>query len=145
VDTSKVWSLVDADLTELAVVQILDELLQAIFDIPKEATPNILVNLYPPGKHTFRIGIAGPADKDNRHQTESVACVTFMDESGNLPTQRVVGRPELSAEGGNVVFRGEHVTVPLRYCVSLDVLTRIVRHYFETGTLPDWIAWEAAE
>jgi len=146
VKTTNQWKLLDWDRT-LAAVDTWDQLKEALLSAPQRAaTPNTIVDLVSPQGDTLSIGIAGPLDRDNPGMTEPLACLNFTRASRNPPYLTVVGNPALTYEnGGVVVFRYEEGTwteILRRNCVSIEVMLEIVKHFFLTGSLPNWIPWE---
>lgn len=140
------WQLVDGDQT-LAVVDSWEQLEEALRSVPQKAfTPNTIVDLFTPQGDTLSIGVAGPRDRDNPGIGEPLACINFTAASRNPPYLTVVGDPLLSYENGGVtVFRYEEGTwteILRRNCVPVEVMLRVVKHFFLTGSLPDWIPWE---
>ena len=140
------WTVVDGN-TEIASPRNWDELAAVIVRLPEVASvPNAICCLVAPGGDVLSIGIAGRGDKDNPALREPVASVSFETGSGDPPYLAVMGDDSLDYEsGGVVVFRYEDQWTEIlrRNCVSLDIMKRIAKEFFETGKLPDWIEWEA--
>jgi Immunity protein Imm1 len=145
VNTPGPWKLFDWE-RPLAIIDSEETLALAINSLADDVeTPNRIVDLESPSGDKLSIGIAGPKDGDNTTLTQSVACVNFTDASLDPPYLTVVGDAKLSYEnGGVVVFRyeGQWTEILRRNCVPLDVMLRIAQHFYATGTLPEWIAWE---
>ncbi len=118
----------------------------ALLAIPERASsPNAIATLVAPNSDTLSIGIASHRDGDNPGLDTPLASVEFNRASQDLPYLVVVGDPSLNAENGGVVvfrFEGQWTEVLRRNCVPVDVMLPIARHFFLTGTLPDWIDWE---
>ena len=139
------WELLDFD-QEMATATTWEDIESALLAIPKRASsPNAIVTLVAPNGDTLSIGIASPLDGDNPGLEEPLACVEFNQASQEPPYLVVVGDPSLTAENGGVVvfrFEGQWTEVLRRNCVPVDVMLQIAKHFFLTGTLPDWIDWE---
>ncbi len=141
----KNWTLLDGN-RELAVTDSWEDLEKALVNIPQKAfTPNTIVGLISPQGDTLSLGIAGPG-KDNPELTIPLACINYMDRTRNPPYLTVVGDPALSFEkGGVIVFKYEEGTwteILRRNCVPVETMVRVAKHFFQTGSLPDWIGWE---
>jgi hypothetical protein len=146
VSIGKQWTLLDGDRT-LAVGETWEQLEQALSTVPQKAySPNTIVDLVSSQGDTLSIGVAGSSDRDNPELAAPLACLNYMGASCNPPYLTVIGDPSLSYEnGGVVIFRYEEGTwteILRRNCVPVDVMLRIAKHFFLTGSLPDWIAWE---
>ena len=140
------WQLLDGDRT-LAVVDTWEQLEEALASVPRKAfSPNTIVDLASPQGDTLSIGVAGPRDRDNPGMTEPLACLNFTAASRDPPCLTAVGDPSLSYEnGGVVVFRYEQGTwteILRRNCVPVETMVRVAKHFFLTGSLPNWISWE---
>src|SRR5204863_4309571 len=102
--------------------------------IPQRAgSPNAIVNLVASNGNTLSIGIAGQGDGDNPGLQEPLASVEFDLASQDPPYLVVVGDPWLTLEDGGVVvfrFEGQWTEVLRRNCVPVDVMLRIVKHFF---------------
>ncbi|WP_197040974.1 Imm1 family immunity protein [Chondromyces apiculatus] len=72
------------------------------------------------------------------------ACASFISGTGDPPYLKVVGEAALSPNDGVAVFTygGDWTEIPLRNCISVDKMLAMVRHFFESGALPNWIEWE---
>ena len=144
--TTKDWKLRDSTRV-LCTPDSWDQLRDALVNLPQTAyTPNTIVDLVSPKGDTLSIGIAGPSDKDNPGLSQPLACLNFVDASRNPPYLAVVGDPTLTFElGGVVVFRYEEGTwteILRRNCVPVEKVLEVAKHFFESGSLPDWITWE---
>ena len=141
------WTLLDFD-RELAVVDDWGGLESAFRSLPETASaPNAIATLASPRGDTLSIGIAGAGDRDNPGLDHPVASVEYNQASGDPPYLVAVGDPAATVgEGGVAVFRfeGQWTEIPRRNCVPVDVMLRIVKDFFTTGRLPDWIGWEEA-
>jgi hypothetical protein len=145
VETTGSWELLDFD-KRMATASTWEGLESALLAIPERASyPNAIATLVAPNGDTLSIGIAGPLDGDNPGLDQRLACVEFNQASQDPPYLAVVGDPSLAAENGGVVvfrFEGQWTEVLRRNCVPVDVMLQIAKHFFLTGTLPDWIDWE---
>ena len=145
VETTGTWKLLDFD-QEMATALTWEDIESALLAIPKRASsPNAIVTLVAPNGDTLSIGIASRLDADNPGLDQPLACVEFNQASQEPPYLVVVGDPSLTAENGGVVvfrFEGQWTEILRRNCVTVNVMPQIARHFFLTGTLPDWIDWE---
>jgi hypothetical protein len=145
VETTESWELLDFD-RRMATASTWEGIESALRAIPERASsPNAIATLVAPNGDTLSIGIASPRDGDNPGLDRPVACVEFNRASQDPPYLAVVGDPSLTAEDmGVVVFRfeGQWTEILRRNCVPVDVMLQIAKHFFLTGTLPDWIDWE---
>jgi hypothetical protein len=147
-DSTLEWTLLDWN-RELMVTKSWAELEQALLDLPRTAfTPNTIANLVSPAQDTLSIGIAGLNDADNPSLKQPNACVNFMNETRNPPYLSIVNGQRSAHDCTDiVVFRYEQGTwteIPARNCVPVEVMLRVVKHFFFNGALPDWVAWEEA-
>jgi hypothetical protein len=139
------WELLDFDRV-MATANTFEGIEPALLAIPKKASsPNAIATLVAPNGDTLSIGIASPLDGDNPGLDQPLACVEFNQASQDPPYLVPIGDPTLTeGDGGVVVFRfeGQWTEVLRRNCVPVDVMLQIAKHFFLTGTLPDWIDWE---
>lgn len=122
------------------------ELDHVIRRLPEIAsTPNAICTLASPSGQTLSVGIAMPFDKDNPSLDTALASVTYEATSGDPPYLTVLGDDSLTFENGGVIvfrFEGEWTEMLRRNCVPVETMHRIVKDFFETEALPDWIEWE---
>jgi Immunity protein Imm1 len=139
------WELLDFD-RRMATAMTWEGIESALRAIPEAASsPNAIATLVAPNGDTLSIGIASRLDGDNPGLDRPLACVEFNQASQDPPYLVPVGDPTPAAEHGNAVvirFEGQWTEVPRRNCLPVDVMLQIVKHFFLTGTLPDWIDWE---
>ena len=144
-ETAGSWELLDFD-RGIATASTREGIESALLAIPERASsPNAIATLVAPDGETLSVGIAGPADGDNPGLDRPLACVEYNRASQDPPYLVPVGDPSLSADHGGVAvfrFEGQWTEVLRRNCVPVDVMLQIARHFFLTGTLPDWIDWE---
>jgi Immunity protein Imm1 len=144
-ETTGSWELLDFD-QRMATASTWEGIESALLAIPERASsPNAIATLVAPNGDTLSIGIASPLDGDNPGLDRPLACVEFNQASQDPPYLVVIGDPSLTAEDGGVVvfrFEGQWTEVLRRNCVTVDVMLQIAKHFFLTGTLPDWIDWE---
>lgn len=130
---TRYWAVLDRG-KELARITSEDELEFVLRSVPQSATfPNAIVNLSSPSGDTLSIGMSG-----------GLACLNFMDSTGDPPYLTAVGNAALSPEDGVQVFRyeGQWTEIPTRNCVPLDTAIRVAREFYRTGELPDFLEWE---
>jgi hypothetical protein len=139
------WTLLDSD-REVVLENSWEALREALLSISKSGnTPNEIATLVAPSGETLSIGIAGPDDRENPGLQEQLATIEYNDASQNPPYLVVVGDPTLTHENGGVLvfrFQGQWTEILRRNCISMELMTQIVQHFFLHGTLPDWISWE---
>jgi hypothetical protein len=145
--TAESWTLLDFD-RELAVERTWECLEKALLSIPTRASaPNAIATLVAPNGNTLSIGIAGQGDQDNPDLRQPLATIEYNHASQDPPYLVVIGDPSLTCENGEIVvfrFEGQWTEILQRNCVPVGVMIQVVKHYFDTGTLPEWIAWEQA-
>ncbi len=139
------WTLLDSD-REIAVESGWEGL-EAVLSNPSRRTEpkNTIVTLVAPSGETLQVGVAGPGDGDNPDLRDPLAMIESIGASGDPPYLVVVGDPSMTFEkDGVVVFRfgGEWTEILRRHCVPVDVMLKVVNHFFLTGTLADWVTWE---
>jgi hypothetical protein len=139
------WVLIDGT-TEIAKTTKWFDLEEVISRLPEVAsTPNALCTLVSPSGKTLSVGVALPGHRDNPTLDTPVASVTYEASSGELPYLIVLGDDALTYESGGVIvfrFEGEWTEILRRNCVAVETMLRIVKDFFETETLPQWIEWE---
>ena len=128
------WVLLDWDrkLSDVDSVEQLDTLLSSLCRLCK--FPNGIANLVSPKGHTLSLGISG-----------RLGCLNYIDADENAPSLTVLGDPSLTYENGGVVnfmYEDQVTEILRRNCVSVDVMLRAARHFYQTEGLPDWLTWE---
>lgn len=119
---------------------------QTIRSLPtRSAEPNAIATLTSSAGNALSIGIAGPGDGDNPGLSEQVACLTYIDASGDPPYLTVVGDASMHQEDGGIVvfkFNGHWTEMLRRNCLSIELMLPVVKEFFRTGQLPRNASWE---
>jgi hypothetical protein len=108
--------------------------------------PNSICTLVSPSGQRLSIGIAEPGNEDNPDLEEVLCCLNHQLPSGDPPYRTVVNPSYTDSNGDEVVvFRfedGEWTEVPRKNCVKIETMIDVVKHFFESDSLPTWITWE---
>ncbi len=123
-----------------------EELARVIRNLPDSGSPpNRIVELETPEGGVLSLGLAGCGDSDNPGLTQKLGYAQFVHATFDPPYLVPVGDSSLTYEKDGVVvfrFQGTWTEISRRNCVSLEILIQMVQDFYQSGILPEWIAWE---
>ena len=73
---------------------------------------------------------------------EVCGCIMFMDKSGDSLHYMVLGDPDAPDEDFEFNVGGTATPISLRYCIPMEKVIDLVKHFSLNGAFPDGIEWE---
>lgn len=73
---------------------------------------------------------------------ELCGCIMFMDKSEDSLYHMVLGDPDAPDEDFEFYVGGTATPISLRYCIPMEKVIDLVKHFFLHGEFPDGIEWE---